>query len=440
MFDLPSRRTVLKAAAIAGVGLTANAATPATLHVGVVGLGASGTSLLNHLLRLDGVRVTAVCDPVEARVRSAQGLVEKAGQPRPEGYSRDASDFRRLCDRSELDLVVNATPWESHVPVSLAALRGGKHVATEVPAATTVDECWELVETSEKSDRHCAMLESACYNRETLLILNMLRAGVFGEPLFAEGGRCHDLRAVQFDMAPNGEPWRLDQSVKHNGNLDPTDPLGPIAWWMDINRGDRFDFLVSMSSRSCAMHEFALKEFGASDSKAKLDFAQGDTNSTLIRTEQGHYISLYFDISTPRPREGMMRFQGTKSCYSAMDAKIFIDGVSNRNEGPNWLHNPAFEPLEPYAKEYEHALWKSPADSGSAVDRGRAGYLALYRLVKNLQRGLPPDIDVYDAVTWSAISPLSEQSVANRNRSVDIPDFTRGKWKHRPGIDPASIL
>ena len=313
-------------------------------------------------------------------------------------------------------------------------------MATEVPAALTVDECWELVETAEKAGRHCSMLENDCYDRETLIILNMLRAGVLGEALFAEAGYCHDLRTVQFNTVAHGEPWRLDHSVRRNGNLYPTHPIGPIAWWMDINRGDRFDFLVSMSSRSRAMHEFAVKQFGAADPRAKLNFAQGDTNTTLIRTAQGRTISLYFDTSTPRPKEEMMRFQCTKGCYSALEDKIFIEGLSNRNEGPEWLHSPKFEAFEPYARQYEHQLWKTRGSSAQGGAHGGIDYMELYRLVKCMQLGQPLDMDVYDAATWSVLSPLSEFSVANRNRSVDIPDFTRGKWKHRPAIDPEAIV
>jgi predicted dehydrogenase len=443
MSSLPGRRDVLKAAALAGAGLASTAApntAPKLLHVGLVGAGGRGTDLLKELLKLEGVRISAVCDPVEERVARAQQRVTAAGQPKPEGYAQGDHDYRRLVERNDLDLVVNATPWEWHAPISLAALRAGKHVATEVPAALTVDECWELVETAEKTGRHCSMLENDCYDRETLIILNMLRAGVLGEALFAEAGYCHDLRTVQFNTVAHGEPWRLDHSVRRNGNLYPTHPIGPIAWWMDINRGDRFDFLVSMSSRSRAMHEFAVKQFGAADPRAKLNFAQGDTNTTLIRTAQGRTISLYFDTSTPRPKEEMMRFQCTKGCYSALEDKIFIEGLSNRNEGPEWLHDPKFEPFEPYAKRYEHELWKTRGGSAQGGAHGGIDYMELYRLVKCLQLGQPLDMDVYDAATWSVLSPLSEFSVANRNRSVDIPDFTRGKWKHRPAVDPEAIV
>jgi len=443
MSAVPGRRDILKSAALASVGLAAHGApskTPKVIHVGVVGVGGRGSALLMNLLRLDGVVVSAICDPQADRVAHAQQMVAQTGQPKPEGYSRGDQDFRRVADRKDLDLVVNATPWEWHAPISLAMLRSGKHVATEVPAALTVDECWELVETAEKTGLHCTMLENDCYDRITLAILNMIRAGVLGEPLFAEAGYCHDLRAVQFNTVKKGEPWRLDHSVRRNGNLYPTHPIGQVAMWMDINRGDRFDYMVSMSSRSRAMHEFAVRQFGASDPRAKLKFNQGDTNTSLIRTASGRYISLYFDTSTPRPKEEIMRLQCAKGCYSALEDKIFIEGRSNRSEGPGWLHSPHFEPLEPYLTEYDHPLWKTRGPQAAGSGHGGIDYMEMYRLIKNLQLGQPLDIDVYDAVTWSVLAPLSEFSVANRNRSVDVPDFTRGKWKHRPPLDSDAII
>lgn len=440
---LPGRRDVLKTAALAGVGLAANgapSATPKIIHVGMVGVGGRGTGLMRELLALDGVLVTAVCDPRQDRVARAQEIVAKTGQPKPEGYSKGEHDFKRMADRKDLDLVVNATPWEWHAPISLAMLRSGKHVATEVPAALTVDECWELVETSEKTGLYCTMLENDCYERKSMAILNMLRAGVLGEPLFVEAGYCHDLRVVQFNTKGDGEPWRLDHSVRRNGNLYPTHGIGLLYWWLDLNRGDRFDYMVSMSSRSQAMHEFAVKQFGASDPRAKLKFNQGDSNTSLIRTAKGRYITLYFDTSTPRPHEEMMRLQCTKGCYSELEGKIFIEGRSNRSDGPGWLHSRLFEPFDPYLKEYEHPLWK--ARGAQAAQGGHEGidYMEMYRLIKNLQLGRPPDIDVYDAAAMSVISPLSEFSVANRNRSIDVPDFTRGKWKLQPPIDSDAIV
>lgn len=436
--NLPHRRDVLKTGLLAGAALAAPGAEAKPLRAGVVGVGGRGTTLMRVLLDL-GVEVPAVCDINEANLTRAQKIVEGKGRPRPEGYSRGETDFRRMCDRNDLDFVLNATPWEWHVPVSVAAMKAGKHAATEVPAAVTVEECWELVETSEATGKQCALLENDCYYRHNLAVLNMFRGGLLGEPLFAEGGYCHDLRTVQYNTVPHGEPWRLAHSIKRNGNQYPTHPLGPIAWWMDINRGDRMDFLVSASTKSVAMQEFAAKTFGASDSRAKTKFAQGDVNTTLIRTEQGRLISLYFDTSTPRVKEINMRAQGSKGVYSFQLNRIFVEGRSNRNEGDNWLHNPQWESTEQYDREFEHRLWKTQGEKAKTSGHGGGDYMVIYRLVKCLREGRPVDIDVYDAAAWSVISPLSEQSVAQRNRSMDIPDFTRGKWKTRPPLDSDAI-
>ena len=408
--------------------------------MGFVGVGNRGTGLVDILMKLGNVEIKALGDVNEANLRRAQSLVEKSGQPRPEGYSRSATDFRRLCDRNDLDLVINATPWEWHAQISIAAMKAGKHAATEVPAAVTLDEAWQLVETAEATGKHCAMLENDCYGRNALMVLNMIRSGLLGEPLFAEAGYMHDLRAVQFNTVPNGEPWRLDHSMKRNGNQYPTHPIGPVAWWMDIGRSDNFTHLVSMSTKSAAMQEFAGKHLGASDPRAKAKFAQGDVNTTLIRTEQGRTISLYFDTSTPRPQEHLVRVQGTRGVYSAMLDKIFVDGRSNRNEGPNWLHNPTWEDSQSYRQSYDHRLWKTHGEQARQSGHGGIDYMVMYRLVSNFLAGKPPDIDVYDAAIWSSIAPLSEMSVSGRSRPIDFPDFTRGKWKLRQPIDADAIV
>jgi predicted dehydrogenase len=430
------RRDVLKAGAAAALAGSQAIGAGAPLRIGFVGVGARGTALMELLLKIGGVQVPAIADIDENNLRRAQTLVEKQGQPKPEGYSRGTTDFKRLCERNDVDIVLIATPWQWHTAVAVAAMKAGKHAATEVPAAVTVEECWELVETAEKTGKQCAMLENECYSRNSLLVFNILRKGLLGEPMFAEAGYMHDLRAVQFGSTP----WLLEQSRKRNGNLYPTHPMGPIAWWMDITRGDNLTFLVSMSSKSGAMQEFASKKFGSSDPRAKAAVAQGDVNTTLLRTEQGRSISLYFDTSTPRPKEQLVRLQGSKGAYSGMVDKIFLDGRSNVNEGPNWLHNPRWEEMGSYRESFDHRLWKTHGEKAKATAHGGTDFMVAWRFLKNFREGKAPDIDVYDAATWSAIAPLTERSVAERSRPVDIPDFTRGKWQQRVPIDPDGLV
>ncbi len=429
----PGRHLLHTASAAAlAAGSASAASADAPLRIGFVGTGGRGTGLIRNLLKIDGVQIPALGDINEERLANAQSLVEAAGQAKPAGYSRGERDYERLCERDDLDLVINATPWKWHTPIAVAAMKAGKHAATEVPAAQTVDECWELIETAEKTGKQCALLENDCYYRHVLFTLNIIRAGLLGEVLFAEGGYMHDIRDVKFGVGRRGEPWRLEESVARDGNLYPTHPLGPIAWWMDINRGDRFAHLTSMSSKARTLKRYATKQFGADDTRAKRDYALGDVNTTLIRTEQGRTISLYHDTNTPRVKEHLIRVQGTKGVYNDMLNKIYIEGRSP--EPHRW------ESADEYKKQYDHPLWKAQESAAEGSGHGGIDYMLLYRLVKNLRAGKPLDIDVYDAATWSVIVPLSEESVANRSRTVDVPDFTRGKWKHRAPIDPDTIV
>jgi len=445
MIDVYNRREALKvgsAAALLGSSLAAAQSSSGQnlLRVGVVGVGGRGTNLLGNLLRLEGVKVPALCDINESNLARAQALVTKAGLPKPEGYSRGDTDWKRLCDRADLDVVLCATPWQWHTPVAVAAMKSGKHAATEVPAAQTIDECWELVETSEKTGRQCAILENVCYTRETLMVMNMIRQGVLGQILFAEAGYMHDIRAVKFGVGPNGEPWRIEPSIHRNGNLYPTHPIGPVAWFMDINRGDRFSHLVSMSTKSRSLAEFASKTFGATDPRATREYKLGDVNTTLIRTENGKTISLVHDTNTPRPKETLVRVQGTKGVYNSLMDKIFIEGRSNNSDAADWKARHEWEETAEYRKQYDHKLWQTHGSTAEkAGGHGGIDYLELYRFVKNLQEGKPLDIDVYDAAAWSVIVPLTEASVASGSKPMDFPDFTRGRWKNRKPVDVDSI-
>jgi predicted dehydrogenase len=441
MEETIERRDLLKAGlAVSALAPNVSAQFLDTIRIGFVGVGGRGTGLLRVLLKLRGVKINALADINEANLARAQKLVTDSGEPVPEGYSRSETDFRRLCDREDLDLVINATPWQWHTPIAVAAMNAGKHTATEVPAALTVEECWQLVETSEKTGKHCALLENDCYYREVQMILTMIRAGVLGEPLYAEAGYLHDLRTVKFNTVPHGEPWRLEHSVKRNGNLYPTHPMGPMAWWLDINRGDQLSYLVSMSSKSRAMKEFAIREFGADDYRAKTDYKLGDVNVTLIRTEKGRTITLWFNTNAPRVKEHLLRIQGTKGAFSSLMDRIFIEGRSNRGNTENWRGRHEWEETGQYRKEYESALWKTKGEESRGSGHGGGDYMEMYRLIKNLREGKPPDIDVYDAAAWSVISPLTEASVAQRSKPMEIPDFTRGKWKIRAPIDPDLIV
>lgn len=389
-----------------GADASAAAARPlSAVRIGLVGIGSRGAHLLRLLLSLEGVEIKAVCDLVPERVAKAQEVVTVAGQPAPTAYARGETDFQRLCETEELDLVINATrPWKWHVPISVAAMTTGKHAATEVPAAETIDECWQLVETAEKTHKYCVMLENCCYFREVMLVHHLVRKGLFGDLRHCEAGYQH--YAVRARPAVPGRPR---EAKVRTANSYPTHPIGPVAQWMDINRGNRFDYLVSMSAAS-----------GDGNANAEI-------NTSLIRTARGQTITLYYDTRLPRPYDLIYRVQGTRGICMATADKIYIEGRSPKPD--------TWESLESYYKEFEHPLWKSLGET--AAGRGGHGggdWLTVHRLIQALRTGTPPDMDVYDAATWSCITELTERSVAQRSSPMDFPDFTRGRWQTAPPI------
>ena len=393
------------------------------VRVGYVGVGGMGSAHVRNLLNIKGVEIRALCDIVPEKVLANQNRVVEAGQPRPEGYSRGETDYKRMCERNDLDLVYTATPWEWHTPVCVAAMEAGKHAATEVPAAVTLDECWQLVETSERTRRYCIMMENCCYDRSELLILNMVRKGVLGEIIHGECGYLHDLRSLKFEFDKKGEAlWRTAHSIKRDGNPYPTHGLGPIAQCMNINRGNQFDYMVSMSTKSIGLNLYAAEKFGDNSKWAKQKFALGDINVSMIKTMSGGSITLVHDCSSPRPYTRINLVQGTQGIARKWPEKIYIEGRSPADE---------WEPLEDYRAEYDHPLWKALNEASAGAGHGGMDYIEDYRLIKCLREGQPLDLDVYDAAAWSAVSELSEISVANRSKTMDYPDFTRGAWKTR---------
>ncbi len=436
-----SRREFLQAATALGLGATLardlSGQQPATqspalfaappmerVRIGFVGVGGQGSVHVDNLLQIEGVELRAICDIVEWKVARAQDAVVAADQPRPAGYARGPRDFERMCAEQDLDLVFTATPWEWHVPVMLAAMQQGKHAVTEVPAAMTVDDCWQLVEAAEKLKQHCVMMENCCYDRREMLAFHLVRKGMLGELLHAECGYLHDLRATKF--AKEGEGlWRRAWSQQADGNLYPTHGLGPIAQYMDINRGNRFDFLVSMSSNHRGLEQYAAEHFAAADPRRRESYKLGDVNLTLIRTLKGQTIFLSHNTNNPRPYSRLNLLQGTKGIIQGWPDRIHIEGRSPEH---------AWEPLTRYYDEFEHPLWKSARVQGATAGHGGMDFLEDWRLIQCLRAGLPTDQTVYDAAAWSAIVELTMRSVAARGRPQDMPDFTRGKWQATPPL------
>jgi predicted dehydrogenase len=388
------------------------------VKIGFVGVGDMGTNHCANLLKIEGTELRAVCDLMPEKVAHLQQMAKAAGRPVPVGYTNGPQDFKRMCDQEELDLVYTATPWEWHVPVCVYAMKTGKNAATEVPASITIEGCWELVETAESTGRHCQMMENCCYDRSEMMVLNMVRKGLFGDLVHAEGGYLHDLREIKFSKA--GELWRRAHAIKYNGNLYPTHGFGPLAWYTNLNRGDRCEYLVSMSSASKGLQAYAAEHLTADDPRRSEHFALGDVNTTIIKTIKGLTIVLQYDTNLPRPYSRINRIQGTKGIFRGFPDQIYIEGRTKNDE---------WESLESFRKEFEHPLWKKGYERAKGTGHGGMDFIEDYRMINALRKGLYPDMDVYDAATWSAPVGLSERSVAHRSRPVNFPDFTRGRWK-----------
>lgn len=400
-----------------------------TVRIGIVGLGMRGSDAVERLSYIDGLEIVALCDKYPDRVAASQKILEKMGRPKAKEYSGEEG-WKALCESNNIDLVYSTTPWHLHTPVSVYAMKNGKHAATEVPAGKTMDELWELVETSEKTRKHCMMLENCCYDFFELLTLNMSRQGMFGEIVHAEGAYIHDLsKDWLFNKKAYADMWRLKENIGHNGNLYPTHGLGPIAQCMDINRGDKFDHLVSMSTNDFTLNNMA-KEMAAKDEFFKPYVDQpyrGNMNTTLIRTHKGKTVMVQHDVSTIRPYSRIHLVSGTKGAAQKWP------GPQRIAFGHSWIKTEELKQLE---EKYAPPIVKHIGNIAKEVGgHGGMDFIMDWRLIDCLRNGLPLDQDVYDAAAWSCLMPLSERSVAKKSRTIDIPDFTRGAWQSNRPVD-----
>lgn len=399
------------------------------VRIGIIGVGERGTPMTDLLLTLDGVEIRAIADidavvldRAVARVAAVQGRAPARITGGPEAW-------RQLTGRDDLDAVFVFTPWDLHAPMALAAMTAGKHAFVEVPLGVTVDELWALVETSEATGRHCMMLENCCYGREELMLLNMVRQGLFGELTHGAGAYIHELRGQMLRTERGEGVWRPGWQTRHRGNLYPTHGLGPVAQYMNINRGDRFDFLVSMDSPALGMAAFADARLPAGDPQRNWRFIAGDMSSTLVKTARGRTILVQHDINTPRPYDRMNYIQGTKGAFGGYPARIAID------DGGKGHHRWDTD-MTRWAATYDHPLWSKLATL--AAERGGHGgmdFVMLWRLISCLREGLPVDQPVYDGAAWSSLFDLSQRSVLSRSAPQDIPDFTRGAWMTAPSFE-----
>ena len=436
----------------------------AKLRVGVIGLG-RGSVACRCMPVIPGCEVSAICDLNAARVKGALDMIAKNGQKTPpKVYTGGAEAWKGLCDDPNVDLVYNATPWELHVPIALYAMNAGKHVATEVPSAFTVDECWELVETSERLRRHCMQLENCCYGEAEMLALNMVRKGVLGEVVHGEGAYIHDLRSYNYGKWNDEDPsatlgywnyWRLRHNTVHKGNQYTTHGLGPVCQYMDINRGDCFDYLVSLESDQRNFEAYARAKFPADSWESKLRVAMGDMNTLLIKTKRGRSIMIQHDVSSPRPYSRINRVTGTKGAFEGIalgDPKAkdpFAAAVSGgcycrfgwEDEPGGGVHS-YFDAkkTEEMRRKYAHPLWAQAGELALKMGgHGGMDFLMVLRLAYCMQNGLPLDQNVYDLASWCCLCELSEKSVRSRSASVDVPDFTRGAWETTPRLEIGAV-
>lgn len=394
-------------------------------HIGL----SRGMTHVNDSLKLDFVEVVAVCDLRQERANAAAQRCEQARGKRPAVYGGTEHVWEQMVDRTDIDVVYVSTPWAWHVPMAKRALERGKHAFVEVSAAVTVEECWSLVDTSERTQRHCVMLENCCYGENELLLLNMVREGVFGELNHAECAYIHDLRGMLFSLGTEGD-WRRDYHWKYDGNLYPTHGLGPVAQAMGIGRGDQFKFLVSMSTRENSLTAWRDRHQPNGGRHAKEKYTCGDMNTTLVKTERGRTIMIQHDVVSPRPYSRINALSGTGATFFDYPARLAVDEPRkyrlDAGGSHDWLGERDMARMRKY---FTHPLWTKLAELAKGGGHGGMDFVMNWRHLDCIRRGVTPDSVVYDAAAWSSILELSALSVATGSMPVPVPDFTRGLWR-----------
>lgn len=401
------------------------------VHIAFVGLGMRGSEALRRFMYQEGVEVVALCDINKDFVKKAQKILSENNKKPALEYFDGPDDWKKACELKNVDLVYICTPWGLHTPMAVYAMEHGKHVATEVPAATSVNECWQLVNTAEKTRRHCMMLENCCYDFFEMATLNMVQKGLFGEIVHVEGAYIHDLRYLNFETPAKGgyqDMWRLKLSENHTGNPYPTHGLGPVCQVLNIHRGDKMNTLVSMSTNQFGMTEYAKKKYGEDADSAKINYELGDMNTTLIRTEKGKTIMIQHDVTNPRPYNRIHMISGTKGFAQ----KYPVQGIALDPKAHNFLSQVEMDSL---LNVYEHPIVREVGELAKKVGgHGGMDFIMDYRLIYCLRNGLPLDEDVYDAAEWSCLTELTELSVRNGSVPIEVPDFTRGDWNRLQGL------
>jgi predicted dehydrogenase len=436
-----SRREFLKANAVATLSLAAKTRGVNFPHsisggkpvrIGVVGTGNRGRGLLGILLGMEDVEIPALCDINREHLTMAEDMVSKSDRKKPEGYWKDEYVFQKLMDRDDIDAVIIATYWEWHTPMAVYGMKAGKYVGVEVPAAYTLEECWELVDTYEETHTPCMMLENWSFRRDNLAVLNMIRKDLLGEIVHCHCAHSHDCIDHWFFHPETGEDrWAAKYLLHHNRDQYPTHQLGPVISWMDIGCGDYYDYLTSTATDCFGINDYFIRRFGPDHPNAKRKYAQGDIVSTVVRTKKGKSIVINYDMQLPRPYDNRWMIQGTRGIYNEQRNAVYLTGRSP--EYHNW------ESFDPYQEKFEHAWWQAIKDEAGQFSHGGTDFLELKLFVDAVRSKTQTPIDVYDSVIMSVHGPLSEESIAKGSVPVKVPDFTRGQWKIRKpsfGVSP----
>jgi len=407
------------------------------VRLGFIGVGLRGQNHLDLALLRNDVEVIAICDVQQRMIDSSLARIKKAGKRAPIVINEGPYGYKKLLDNQAVDAVIIATPWEWHTVMCLDAMNAKKYVGCEVITGMTVEECWQLVHTSEHTGMPLMMLENVCYRRDIMAVLNMVRQNIFGEIIHLQGGYQHDLREVKFNDGKQAQgggvefgdkgfseaQWRTNHSVHRNGDLYPTHGIGPVAMMIDINRGNRFTELVSYASKARGLHDHIVKHGGENHPNAKVEFKLGDVVTTMIRCANGETILLQHDTNLPRPYSLGFRVQGTKGIWMDLNESIYIEGQSKKSH--------TWESAESWLSKYDHPLWKKYGNDAAGAGHGGMDWFVLNAFVESVKKKIPTPQDVYDAVAWSAITPLSETSIRLGGETVDFPDFTQGQWMYR---------
>jgi hypothetical protein len=411
------------------------------VKVAIIGVGLRGQNHLDLLLRRNDTELVAICDINDRMLGMAKKIIEKSGKKMPQVFTGDDYAWKKMLDLKGLNAVVIATPWEWHAPMIIGSLEAGiKYVGTEVMLGITLQDHWDVVKAAEKYQAQVMMLENVCYRRDVLAVLNMVRQGLFGEMIHLQGGYQHDLREVKFNNGVNAygggcefdekgfseANWRTHHSVYRNGDLYPTHGIGPVANYININRGNRFLSLSSFSTKARGLHNHIVKTCGPDSANAKVAFKLGDVVTTSISCSNGETILLQHDTNLPRPYSLGFRVQGTNGIWMDVNKGIYIEGKSSKahqwDDAKKWLD------------EYDHPLWKKYGQDAQGAGHGGMDFFVVHAFIESVKRKLPTPMDVYDAAAWSAITPLSEQSIEMGNQTIQFPDFTAGKWMYRKPV------